>query len=356
MSNPHEPLFKLNQPKRVLTVVTDALINNLDVLGAVHHLDEHREIRFHRQPQVNIRGTKVDYNFDIMISAGTNNPGFNYEDVLPPHRYVKLRRYDKFTQAIRLRNAVEAYEALHRIPQTAHCHISVPTWFVGLSATRSFPAIGGMVVVKPMDGARGVGQFLVDLNLTTLFQFQLQLTKYLQTDHSEERFKAFLDGFEGTVTYHSIDEHHSGEGLQCLKDQGAIVQSFIPNVTSEYRVITDHNGDPCYYQRRNIRDEKSVYPQATGGGNLIYRGDSVTSPLEDNPVAASMFKALCKTVIGPMNSIDLFLTDTGWGIFEHCNQFGVTGIPAEISEKLHADFLSQVVRNYYSIEAPATTV
>lgn len=354
MSNPHEPLFKLNQPKRVLTIITDAMINNLDVLGAVHHLDDHHEIRFHRQPQVNIRGTKVDYNFDILISSGASFPGFNYEDVLPPHRYVKLRRYDKFTQAIRLRNAVLAYEALHHLTQETHGHISVPTWFVGLSANRSFPVANGQVVVKPMDGARGVGQFLVDLNFTTLFQFQAQLSKYVGTEHTEERFKAFLDSFEGAVTYHSIDENFPGEGLQGLKEQGAIIQSYIPNVISEYRVITDHSGDPCYYQRRNIRDKESVYPQATGGGNLIYRGDSVTSPLP--PAADLLFKTLCRTAIGPMNSIDLFLTETGWGIFEHCNQFGVTGIPAEISEKIHADFLADIVRNFYSIETPATTV
>ena len=86
---------------RVITVVTDPLINNFDVLGVSYKLSDDIEIRTHRHPQINIRGTEVSYNFDIMITNGVANEGFVFHNVLPDHRCVKLPRYDKFTQAIR---------------------------------------------------------------------------------------------------------------------------------------------------------------------------------------------------------------------------------------------------------------
>lgn len=340
------------EPKRVITVVTDPLINNLDVLGASYNLSETVEVRIHRHPQVNIRGTDVSYNFDIMISNGGNCEGFNFGNVLPDHRYVKLARYDKFSQAIRLLNACEEYRQQNDTSDSLFCKfIPVPTWFVGINGSRSFPNVTGKVVIKPQDGARGIGQFVVDTSHVNLHQFNKKLDKYLTTDHSDEAFKKFLDGFNDHVTYYSRDEDTPGEGLQCLKTQGGIVQSFIPNVSAEYRVITGADSRPVYFQRRQMRDVESAYPQATGGGDVIDVSANRDNPFDTDMQAKKLFDYLCQTVIGPLNSIDLFITNDGhWGIFEYCNQFGVSGIPAAVAEKIHADFMLNIVTTFVMTE------
>lgn len=354
-------LTRVEQPiqRRTITVVTDAFINNLDVLGATHELGEDLELRFHRHPQVNFRGDKVSFNFDIMISNGGTNEGFNFKHVLPEHRYVHLPRYDKFTQAIRLLNGFNEYKQLNK---DTHDHYRnwfhpVPTWFVGLNPTRSFPTVKGKVVVKPMDGARGVGHFVVDLDYVNLTQFNKVLARYVAGEHDEAKFKVMLDSFEGHVTYHSIDEDHPGEGLQALTEQGAIVQSFVPDVAAEYRVITGKDGLPVYYQRRKMRDVDSKYPQATGGGNLISAAESGPTPFLGRPDEQAIFDYLCQYVIGPLNSIDLFITrGDEWGIFEYCNQFGVSGISAKTAENIHADFIKEVVVKFLEAETPSATV
>lgn len=353
-----EPVRKMTKQKRILTVVTDPFINNLDVLGVSFKLSDEIELRIHRHPQVNIRGTDVSYNFDIMISNGGNNEGFNFGNVLPAHRYVKLPRYDKFSQAIKLLNAYEAFR--HENDNTAGLRakfIPVPTWFVGLNGNRSFPNVNGKVVIKPQDGARGIGQFVIDTKYINLHQFNKSLDKYLAGEHTTEAFQKFLDGFEGHVSYYSRDEEKPGEGLECLKTQGGIVQSFVPDVSAEYRIITGADSKPVYFQRRKVRDEESAYPQATGGGDVIDVQANRDNPFDSDPQASKLFDYLCQKVIGPLNSIDLFITNDGhWGIFEFCNQFGVSGIPAAVAEDIHANFMKQVVADFIEGENPLVTL
>lgn len=341
----------LKKHPRTLTIVTSRMINNFDVLGIHYPLDNGVELRFHRHPQVNIRGDKVAYNFDIMIGNGKEE-GFKFVDALPPHRYIELRRYDKFTQAIRLLRGYNQY----RLENPTQTHdmgfVPVPTWFVGMDGTRSFPVTQGKVVVKPTDGARGIGQFVVDTDKVNLHQLNTKLDEYLKADdYNAEKFQAMLDKFEGHVTYHSVAENEPFEGLKAMAAEGAVVQSFIPKIVAEYRVLTNVDGFPTYFQKRRVRDPASTFPQATGGGDLIDMDAVVLNPLDDGP-AQELFEYLCSEVIGPMNSIDLFVTDAGsWGIFEYCNQFGVTGIPSKIAEKLHLEFVYKAVHAFLVSES-----
>lgn len=336
---------------RVITVVTDPLINNFDVLGVSYKLSDDIEIRTHRHPQINIRGTEVSYNFDIMITNGVANEGFGFHNVLPDHRCVKLPRYDKFTQAIRLLDAFDYFTQNYDVSSRLSKFIPVPTWFVGLNGNRSFPNVTGKVVIKPQDGARGIGHFVIDTKYINLHQFNKKLDKYLEGEYTTEAFQKFLGGFEGHVSYYSRDEDMVNEGLLCLKTQGGIVQSLIPNVSAEYRVITGADGKPVYYQRRKVRDVDSDYPQATGGGDVIDVKANRDDPFTTAPEADKLFVYLCQNVIGPMNSIDLFITTDGhWGIFEYSNQFGVSGIPTEVAERIHAEYMRTVVEKFLKAE------
>lgn len=337
--------------KHRVVVVMDRLINNFDVLGTHIHLTNDIEVLIHFDKRVNMRGTDVNFNFDIMISNDKHD-GVPYDRLLPSHRYVPLPRHDKFTQAALIARWSET------LKDTAMFK-PVPTWYVGTDASRNLPATTGRVVVKPLDGARGIGQFVVDVDKVHLAHFQARLGDYICGVITAEEGKKlsvaeFLERFQGAVTYHPGEENHDGEGLDSLRTQGAVVQSVIENVVVEYRIITGADATPVYVQRRGIREQTSVFPQATGSGYHLNPNDQCE--LEDvfgTPGSLEAFLELCRVVIGPMNSVDLFIMEDGrWGVFEFCNQFGITGLPSQVAEKIHREFLLSVVNNYLVIENP----
>lgn len=334
---------------RTVIIANHPMINNFDVLGCALTLPDGTEVRFHDDPVMNIAGTTITSNFDLFISDDSAESRL-HANMLDPRQVISLPRYDKMTQAIRLLRGFIKWADENKGVRGEFRPLD--TWFVGPRATRNFPLCNHKVVIKPRDGARGIGQFLVDLGFINLQHFIMNLRDYI-TSVREKRentctFDEFMAQWQGKVSYHVGTERSQDEGLFALLDQGMVVQSLVPNVVSEWRIITGHDGEPVYCQRRTIRDRDSALPQATGAGDLvdsesIYDWEKVFV----NDDQRRCFLHLCKNVIGPMNSLDLFVTENGdWGIFEYCNQFGVAGIPATIAYNLHHTFILKTVQAY----------
>lgn len=343
--------------KYTVTVVPNRLINNFDVLGCSIRLTEDIEVKFHRDPIINMDGTRIKANFDMYIGNG-DAESERWRKMLAPHQFIDLPRYDKFTQALRLQRGIQAYEKTDHPGD--HGFIPVQTWFTGLNSGNNYPPVAGKMVIKPQDGARGAGQWLVDTNFVNLQYFSAKLTDFVSDVRSngdevvvKEKLETFLAKFDGHVSYHSGGEHYATEGFTMLSDQGAVVQSLVPDIEHEFRLITGVDGSPVYCQRRKIRDNESKLPQATGGGFVIDH-DAVMD-WEDllGSNRRHALRWLCQNVIGPMNSLDLFKTkDGGWGILEYCNQFGVSGIPQDIARDMHINYLYKVVKAYIAAEYP----
>lgn len=339
----------MTKSNRTVIIANHPMINNFDVLGCALTLPDGTEVRFHDDPVVNIAGTTITSNFDLFISDDSSEARV-HANMLDAEQVICLPRYDKMTQAIRLLRGFNDWSKENSSATGGFKPLD--TWFVGPRATRNFPLCNNQVVVKPRDGARGIGQFVVSLSRVNLQHFIMNLREYI-TSVREKRdntctFDQFIAQWQGMVSYHTGTERSPDEGLFALLDQGMVVQSLIPNVASEWRIITGFDGVPVYCQRRVIKDPDSALPQATGAGNLVdYESVHDWEKVFASDQHKHCFLHLCKHVIGPMNSIDLFLTENNqWGIFEYCNQFGVAGIPVEMAYCIHHEFIQRAVNQY----------
>lgn len=337
--------------KRTFVVAVDPYMDNFSVLGLRHMLANGDEVVIHNTPDFNMVGDKTIFNFDIFISGKLKQETFS--TIVPSWRLVEIPRHGKVVQHCLLQQAAAAYSVDHT---RRDFFINVPTWKQGWGG-RNYPVRPGRMVVKPNDGARGIGQFVVDTHLVNIDAFLKSLNALLATEYTAESLAEFLAKYENAVTYHTGSENKPLEGLATLKEQGVIVQSVVEDISSEYRIITNKDCEPTYVQKRRIRDPESVFPQATGGGSLIDKDSIVDIDEMPGCVNRDMLNYLCRHAIGPMSSIDLFVTNDGhWGIFEFCNQFGISGIPQMIIHSMHVQFMEMIIDRYLTGEANSVYV
>lgn len=324
-------------------VAIDPNMDNFSVLGLRHSLRNGNDIVVHNHPAMNVQGAETVFNFDILISGKKD-----FDPILvaaPRHRLAVVPRHTKSTQAVLLQKTVNGY-----LGHPEHGFLHVPTWINGWGG-RNYPCSTDRMVVKPGDGARGIGQFTVNTKNVNMDYFLKDLGKLVEGEHTQEKLDAFLANFNGSVEYHPGAEHFPLEGLGALKEDELVVQEVIENVKYEYRVITDKHSKPAYFQQRRIRDDESSFPQATGGGGTINRSLVVDAHEIPSCVNMQLLEHICQELIGPLSSIDLFVTGEGmWGIFEYCNQFGISGIPQDIVFNLHAEFVQDLVDRYIEAE------
>lgn len=327
--------------KRTIVITTHSNINNFDVLGCHLELSDDINVMFHQQPKMQSDDYGQQFNFDIMISPFKFIGGYDYSELLPAHRFVNLPLLGKTEQAAKLRNYVAQFK-------NDNTFIPVHTWQIGMGDV-NYPRAFGHVVIKPFSGARGVGQYTVDLSRISLQVVSKVLKGIVAPNNTKQDILAALKPFDGAVVPHWGKENHEGEGIDLLQSNGMMAQSIVEDVVSEYRVITNSYGEPEYWQKRTINNQQSNLPQASGGGSLINK-DNIRAHVFVNETDAILFKNICKNVIGPMNSVDLFVTKEGWGIFEYSNQFGITGVPNTTARKLHVDFIRKLVNEYLETE------
>jgi len=323
---------------RTFVVAIDPNMDNFSVLGLRHTLKNGNDVVVHNDPAMNMQGAETVFNFDVYISG---KRGFDPILVSAPrHRLIVVPRHTKSVQAALLQKAVADFDGT---PQHGFRH--VPTWINGWGG-RNYPCSTDRMVVKPGDGARGIGQFTVSTQNVNMDYFLKQLNKLVEGEHTQEKLDEFLSQFNGNVKYHTGSENFPLEGLGALKEDEIVVQEVIENIVKEYRVITDKNSRPAYWQERR-RPVGQNFPQATGGGAIIDHNALIM--LVDIPscINVALLEHLCRNVIGPLSSIDLFVTGDGsWGIFEYCNQFGISGVPQDVAFNLHAEFMQDIVDIY----------
>jgi len=206
------------------------------------------------------------------------------------------------------------------------------------------PEIAGRVVVKPTDGARGIGQIVADMDkITPAF-----LVGLLKSADDKEAFLANLVTLAPHVEYH-VGHGEIDEGLTSLVEQGWFVQQQVPNITEEYRLILDHLSNVAMSFKRK-RDTLPLYSDHNSFEHKQATG--VTHLLEDaKPDGEYMLSVhheeismLLQELNIPLNSVDLFVTDDGkWGIFEYCPQYGTEGIDQKIMEPFLRDQIERLL-------------
>ena len=328
-------------------IVVSRLMNNFGILPQGIVIGGKR-VFFHNDPRMSADGDTVHFNFDYMITDGTImiDSNVDAESIVPAHMLSITKRYNKFEQMTRLRNF--ATEQAKKGKFDIDNFIVPGVWYNKQQSGLSNLVIPDeeKVIVKPVDGARGIGQFMVKLDKIPFVVFVETLDRYRLEKITEEQFWLGLNKFSGCYVYSTAGEHYENEGLASLKNQGYMVQGFVKDVCSEYRLLTDLDGKIAYCQMRGIRDkDQSEFPQATGSDTNSIEGSDIV-PIEEvvNKRTLRDLNAVASKVVGPLSSIDLFLTeDDRWGIFEYCNQFGIKGVPMETTFKLHYDFVERLI-------------
>lgn len=327
-------------------IAIDPKLDNFACLGNRLHVpvgDNTYDVIIHNDPKVNQNKGGPKINFDVYID-GVYDRKFNWADFIPPENIRQRKRYPKDVQTIKLARFYE--DDLRQVPDSKETRfINIPSWFVGWN-NKNYPTGAGRVVVKSLDGARGVGQFTVDTSRVNLNYFCAELNRLLDGELTPGCVERLLEPFKECVVYGRGGENYENEGLEAMKNQGYFVQSLIANVANEYRVLTNGLGVPEYFQRRTVRDKDSKFPQATGGGALIDAGAILDADkfYIESGVDRDYFERLCEQLIGPISSIDIFSTrDAGWGIFEYCNQFGISGVPDQTAFDLHLGYIKILI-------------
>jgi len=326
---------------RVFIVIPDTM-NNFSVLPQGTIIGD-KQVFFHNDPMMSIVNGDPFFNFDLMISDG--NVRMNdipVENVVPANQLSMHTRYSKLEQAMRINNHVSANKA--HVGYASF--VPVKSWYNKQpSGMSNVVNPTGKVVIKPRDGARGIGQLLIDPAKIPFIVAVETLDRYILTLFSKETLFDTLKKFDPDFTYSTKGENHEDEGLTVLRSQGYVIQNFIDNVDAEYRLITDHNCRVAYCQKRSIRNDAEGFPQATGSDtNSIAGTDIVDITTVMSPDEFRALSTLLAEVVGPLSSIDLFTTsDGGWGIFEYCNQFGIKGVPMKLSEQIHRDFIKSML-------------
>lgn len=346
---------------KTIVVAVDAKMDNFATLGNVVEVGDYR-VLIHTDPRMTHNEKGSFPNFDIFIDGGYGDE--HWDQVLAPKSHVKLSRIPKDIQGVCLRNF-----ATSRAKPDPN-FLPIPTWVVGWN-NRNYPNVTGKVVVKPKDGARGLGHFVVHAEHVNLDYFLKSLKTLLKSYDdkklADDGVDRFLEQFRGNVQYFTGDEKSKHEGLEALSNQGYFVQSVVPAVSREWRILTDCQGRPVYFQQRRNRDDVEAvisddeYQQATGGGSRVEYNSICTDPgtwfKTHVDVDRQFFTTLCQRIVGPMGSIDLFQTADGrWGVFEYCNQYGISGVPANMAYNLHYAFLVHVIELFLDVENPEDVI
>jgi hypothetical protein len=183
----------------------------------------------------------------------------------------------------------------------------------------------GKVVIKPLDGARGIGQLVVNLDELLPGTLMSVLGKLgMSTDDFLETMRKYAPHIEYHIGHGSVVE-----GLVMLS-QGYCVQEMIADVDMEYRLIVDINSRPQFIVERTreslpLSSNEFGYRQATG--SALTRSEIKILDKLKYPHMREV-TTLLKALNIPLNSTDLFITKDGrWGLFEYCPQWGTQGLP-----------------------------
>ena len=179
-------------------------------------------------------------------------------------------------------------------------------------------------LLRPKAGARGMG--FINLNTGKSIQYVLQ-TLALHASKSPEDYLQALAETGIVLSDEGMNDTHD---LVATVNTGYDVVEFIPNVTAEYRIMTDYTGQPVLVVERTRTMTKAGFHQARGCGQSVDKAVPFKDwePSGDAGTIKAQLVDFFTTLARPVNSFDLFITEQGeWGFFEACSEFGSTSLP-----------------------------
>lgn len=277
---------------------------------------------------------------DIFISDKPAKLPYKNEHVFP--------RYSKVVQAAMLQQAYNEGDYPHMVV--------LPTYSITNVSKNSLPVTPidlpyvekGKWIIRPTDGARGLGQIIVDTNVIDLHH---AFAKFKDAWLIEES-PILPDG----VHVYRGDIHYPEEAVNELRNS-CFVQKLQENIKTEYRVIVGTDGLIDLIMERP-RDD-------VGCGDLDYKavtsehdsvvwarhwGDPLDLSLGGSPEVLDELQRMIHALNLRCNSLDVFIAnDNGsikWGLFEFCNQFSLQDMPMSISQNILMRWYKDVLSQY----------
>lgn len=293
------------------------------------------DIRFivHHKPQREQKDGHWICNYDLLLDVGYKTT-FEHADFKSP-------RLTKFEQAVVLKQA--------SIKAQVESYISVPIYnkVENVKGPEDVTELPDLVLIKSNDGARGLAHILYDTTKGSVFDF-------LRGIHGANVDKVcnVIQEHKAAIELHTGKPRDDGEVYCVLGEQSMLVSKPITGITAELRVLLDHNSKPVLIKERercdNSKDGNNTdYLQATGANrSKDTRVDSLDEYCPE--YAGDMLKVL--SLLPPMNSVDLFITEKGWGIFEYCHQFGTEAFEPRESTAYHCGLIIDLYLRKYSKE------
>ncbi len=185
-------------------------------------------------------------------------------------------------------------------------------------------------LIKPEDQANGEMQFLMDTDKISL----RNIIAALNNHDLRKIYDAGIKFSYGAAAQADMTaEEHDKKHQKFFDDftGGAndfMVMEMLENVCAEYRIITNHHGDPIVVVKRNIVETNAGFKQATGitGGVPIALEPGVE--LHKAIRCSAEVTRLIKAMNTPFCGYDLFLCKDGtFGFFEFGIGWGMNNVP-----------------------------
>lgn len=307
-----------------------------------HEAVDNEEVRFviHQDPVTEYRSHRKEANYDLLLDLRhhDNDPEADYSS----------NRLSKMEQAVVLSQIVSdlgikrfvKIPVLNKRPNPQNMYDMV-----------DLPAI---VLIKSCDGARGVGHVVFDTTRASIFRFIHDL-KGGATPSGENDYENIMARFKDVIEVHTGQHHYDNEVYETLTTHDLMITPIVSDVIAEVRVLTDAMGKPVLFKRRTrvstVKEgtgKGTGYQQATGANR---DSASTASTLKDAVPSThtshvdDIEKVLSK--LPPLNSVDLFFTTNGWGIFEYCTQFGTEAFEHEDLVELHTGFIAKLYKDKF---------
>jgi len=320
--------------QETIVVYLDPAIDNFKCLGDVFNLKSttrNVKVVFTKKLNVMCDGNELLANADYFI-YGPHDQNYRTIRNVFNNKAIFINRLDKNEQAWNL------LKIMGVIPNTK----AIPTFWIGNGGPKFCPS-GCDLVIKPANGARGIGQFV--LNGRDLAKWTTAHRRYQDNYFKVEEF---LDEVKGYSTHYPGKEIYENESIETLKHDPLFIQKKLDNIKAEFRALTGHNGSLEYLQYRERTGDQ--YKQASGSSgadnDVVYDAMLGFSSEYSKYVTNKLFLAMSKVAkhIGSYQSIDFGITDDNeLVVFEYCNQFGLDGVPYLVAERIHSDAIKRLI-------------
>lgn len=309
-------------------------VSNHEILGPVVDFpDLNTRAVIHYAPRVVVVASKRHTNYDLLLS-GTPDDKADYV----------FKRLSKLEQQIQLQELIEQ-------DTSSKCRVhSIPT-YTPLTSSQMLRCDHSVMLIKTMDGARGIGQLLVKetegISIHAGISKVLSiLAKEIPLNQKRNQLIRLIGLHQNQYTFILGNEQKEHEGIDGMIEEGVLIQPCLSNIIAEYRVLTNSDSKVAYIQQRYRKsiykeegDTVPIYQQATGSVPL----DGFQIDLPHLPYVEQFIERMGI----PMHSIDLgLLADGRIVIFEYQPQYAYQGVSIELVYDLHYHFLRKVVKNY----------